>query len=123
VRSLIQEEVASLQAKDIRRAMPRFAPDAFATNLGLLPSLQAVADEAGCSLAQLALAWLLSRSDHIIPIPGTTQPAHLADNLGAMTLRLNAAQMATLDALMAPAGITGERYNAASQAEVDTEAY
>jgi aryl-alcohol dehydrogenase-like predicted oxidoreductase len=115
-------EVDTLDAKDIRRSMPRFAPAAYATNLGLLPALRSVAQEVGCSLAQLALAWLLNRSDNIIPIPGTTQPHHLSENLGAADLLLSAAQMATLDQLLTPQRVVGARYNPATQAEVDTEA-
>ncbi len=114
-------EVDTLDAKDIRRSMPRFAPAAYAANLGLLPALHSVAEEVGCSPAQLALAWLLSRSDQIIPIPGTTQADHLSENLGAADLRLSAAQMATLDHLMTPQRVVGARYNPATQAEVDTE--
>jgi aryl-alcohol dehydrogenase-like predicted oxidoreductase len=116
-------DVASLDAKDIRRSMPRFAPDAYAANLLLLPPLQAVADEAGCSLAQLALAWLLAQGEHIIPIPGTTQLAHLMDNLGAASVVLRPEQLRRLDALMAPTRIVGQRYNAATQTEIDTEAF
>ncbi len=114
-------EVRQLQANDIRRAMPRFAPAHYAANLALLPAVQAVADEVGCSLAQLALAWLLHRSDSIIPIPGTTSAAHLADNLGAAEVRLNAAQMSQLNAMFGPGQVQGERYNAATAQEVDTE--
>ena len=65
-------DVATLDAKDIRRTMPRFAPDNYAANLKLLPPYKALAKEAGCTPAQLALAWLLHKAPHIIPIPGTT---------------------------------------------------
>ena len=65
-------DVSTLDAKDIRRTMPRFAPDNYARNLGLLPPYLALAQEAGCSPAQLALAWLLHKGEDLIPIPGTT---------------------------------------------------
>ena len=69
-------DVSTLDAKDIRRAMPRFSPDNYAANLKLLPAYKAVARDAGCSPAQLALAWLLHKAPHIIPIPGTTSVEH-----------------------------------------------
>ncbi|HCE94386.1 MAG TPA: aldo/keto reductase, partial [Acidovorax sp.] len=65
-------DVSTLDAKDIRRAMPRFAPEAYAANLKLLDGYQAIARDVGCTPAQLALAWLLHQGEHIIPIPGTT---------------------------------------------------
>ena len=116
-------DVSGFDAKDIRRAMPRFAPVAYAANLGLLDGVAQVAQEAGCSLAQLALAWLLQRAAHIIPIPGTTQTGHLDENLGALDVRLSPAQMQRLDALMNRHTVQGPRYNAATQAEIDTEEF
>lgn len=116
-------EVSGLDAKDIRRAMPRFAPANYAENLTLLDGLAEVAREAGCTLAQLALAWLLHRGEHILPIPGTTRVAHLEENLGALRVSLTPAQMQRLDTLMPPDRVAGARYNAATQTEVDTEEF
>ncbi len=116
-------EVATLDAKDIRRSMPRFTPENYAANLRLLPGLKAIAQEAGCTLAQLAIAWLLQQGDHVIPIPGTTRIAHLDDDLAAANVQLSPAVLAQLDALMAPRAITAGRYNAQSQSEVDTEEF
>ena len=113
--------VTALDAKDIRRSMPRFEPANYAANLQLLPPYQAIATEAGCTPAQLALAWLLHRGDHIIPIPGTTSLAHLAEDLAAVDVKLSPAVMAKLDALINQKTVTGGRYNAQSQSEVDTE--
>ncbi len=114
-------DVTTLDAKDIRRGMPRFAPDHYAANLALLTPYAAIAAEVGCSPAQLALAWLLHRAPHIVPIPGTVNPAHLAENLGAADVVLPADVMARLDALFTPQAISGPRYNAQNQAEIDTE--
>ena len=116
-------DVATFDAKDIRRAMPRFAPAAYAANLALLGPVQGLAHEVGCTVAQLALAWLLHRAPHIVPIPGTTQLAHLQDNLQAARIQLTPAHMARLDAACSPGAIQGARYNAATQAEVDTEEF
>jgi len=116
-------DVATLDAKDIRRSMPRFAPDHFAANLRLLPAYAALAGEAGCSPAQLALAWLLHQGDHIIPIPGTTRVEHLLDNMGAVNVRLDAGLIARLDALINEKTVAGNRYSAQANSEVDTEVF
>lgn len=116
-------DVSTLDAKDIRRAMPRFAPEAYAANLKLLEGYRAIAREVGCTPAQLALAWLLHRGEHIIPIPGTTRVEHLHDDLGAVDVRLDAGTLARLDALINERTVTGERYNAQNAGEVDTETF
>ncbi len=116
-------DVSTLDAKDIRRNMPRFEPANYAANLQLLPAYQAVASEAGCTPAQLALAWLLHRGEHIIPIPGTASLAHLAEDLAAADVKLSPAIMARLDVLINEKTVTGSRYNAQSQSEVDTETF
>ena len=112
-----------LDAKDIRRSMPRFAPDNFAANQKWLPAYHALAQEAGCSPAQLALAWLLHKADHIIPIPGTTSMAHLRDNLGAVDVKLDAGLLMRLETLINQNTVAGNRYNAQANSEVDTEVF
>jgi aryl-alcohol dehydrogenase-like predicted oxidoreductase len=116
-------DVSTLDAKDIRRNMPRFEPANYAANLRLLPGYKALAREAGCTPAQLALAWLLHQGDHIIPIPGTTSVEHLREDLGAAGVRLDASLLARLDAHINQQTVTGHRYNAQSRQEVDTEDY
>lgn len=114
-------DVGTLDAKDIRRQMPRFEPAHYAANLKLLDGHGELAREAGCTMAQLALAWLLHRAPHVIPIPGTTSVAHLAENLKAGDVALTADQVARLDALINQRTVAGPRYSAATQAEIDTE--
>jgi aryl-alcohol dehydrogenase-like predicted oxidoreductase len=116
-------DVATLDAKDIRRAMPRFEPAAYAENLKLLAGFDALAAEAGCTPAQLALAWLLARGEQVVPIPGTTSLAHLRENLGAAEVTLDAALIARLDAQVNEHTVTGQRYSAASRVEVDSEEF
>ncbi len=113
----------SLAAGDIRRHMPRFQGEAFAHNLRLLDGLASLARQAGATPAQLALAWLLSRGEHVLPIPGTTSMAHLEENLGAAALSPDAALMAELETLINPSTVAGARYNPATQAEIDTEEF
>ena len=116
-------DVSGFDAGDIRRTMPRFAPAAYAANLCLLDGVAALADEAGCTQSQLALAWLLGRGEHAVPIPGTTSLAHLEENLGAAEVKLGAEVTARLDALVNRRTVVGGRYAVASQAEVDTEEF
>ncbi|MCW5660604.1 MAG: aldo/keto reductase [Burkholderiaceae bacterium] len=116
-------DVNALEPKDIRRQMPRFAPDNYAANLQKLTRFLAMAGEVGCTPAQLAIAWLLHQGDDIVPIPGTTQLAHLDENLGAANVRLSAQQVAYIGALLHDRTVAGARYSAASQSEVDTEQF
>ena len=114
-------DVSGFGVKDIRRGMPRFDPEHYAVNLALLEPYGVIAQEIGCTPAQLALAWLLARAEHVVPIPGTTDATHLSENLAADRVQLPPAAMARLDALFAPSAISGPRYNATTQAEIDTE--
>jgi aryl-alcohol dehydrogenase-like predicted oxidoreductase len=116
-------DVATLDAKDIRRAMPRFAPENYAVNLQIVEASAALAAQSGCTPAQLALAWLLARDPRIVPIPGTTSTAHLLENLAAARRDVDAGVLQRLDALFERRRIVGARYNAATQAEIDTEEF
>ncbi len=112
---------SQFEGKDIRSAMPRFQGENWKQNLVLLGEFEDVAAEVGCTPAQLALAWLLHRAPHIVPIPGTKELDHLEENVGALEVSLTPEVMATLDALINPKTVVGPRYNAATQAEIDTE--
>ena len=116
-------DVTTLDAKDIRRSMPRFAPENYARNLTLLPTYETLAQEAGCTPVQLALAWLLSRGEHVIPLPGTTSMNHLRENVSAGDVELSASVLARVDALINQHTVTGGRYGAQSESEVDTERF
>lgn len=112
-----------LEAKDIRRQMPRFEPANYERNLALLPEYRRIADDAGCTPAQLALAWLLAKGGHILPIFGTRQPAHLDENAGSAPVKLDRGIVERLDALINQQSVAGPRYNAATQEEIDTETF
>jgi aryl-alcohol dehydrogenase-like predicted oxidoreductase len=116
-------DVSTLDAKDIRRGMPRFAPETYARNLALLPTYEALAREAGCTPVQLALAWLLSRGEHVIPLPGTTRIEHLRENLAAGSLKLSVDVLERAGALINQHTVNGGRYGAQSESEVDTERF
>ena len=116
-------DLTAFDAKDIRKAMPRFTPDNYAANLKLFGPYQQLAKEAGCSPAQLALAWLLHKDAHIIPIPGTTSVAHLLDDLGSAQVKLGADLIAKLNELINENTVVGDRYNDQANSEVDTEVF
>ena len=116
-------DVSALDAKDIRRSMPRFAPDNHAANQKLLPGYHALAREAACSPAQLALAWLLHQGNDLIPIPGTTSVEHLMDDLGAVDVKLSADLMARVEALINERTVSGPRYSDAMQRTIETEMF
>jgi aryl-alcohol dehydrogenase-like predicted oxidoreductase len=111
----------ALTPQDLRRNMPRFAEPHFSVNLTLLAGFRRIAHEAGCTPAQLALAWLLHKAPHVVPIPGTSSIAHLEENLGAARVHLDDELLARAEALINPATVSGARYNAGTQAEIDTE--
>jgi aryl-alcohol dehydrogenase-like predicted oxidoreductase len=114
-------DVSGLDAKDIRRGMDRFQGDHFIANLKLQDSYARIAQQVGCSQAQLALSWLLHRAPHIVTIPGTTHAAHMQENFAAQNISLNTETMGQLDALINPQSVKGMRYDSQSQSEVDTE--
>ena len=116
-------DVAALDAKDIRRTMPRFSPENYAKNAALLPAYNAIAAEVGCTPSQLAIAWLLHQGDDILPIPGTRSVEHLQDDLGASDVKLSADVLARLDALINQRSVHGDRYNDQANREVDTEVF
>ena len=103
--------------------MPRFEPAAYASNLRLWQGVQSLAQRAGCTPAQLSLAWVLSKGEHGVAIPGTTPLPHLRENLAAAAIILAPGTAAELEELLQEGQVLGGRYSAASQAEVDTEQF
>jgi aryl-alcohol dehydrogenase-like predicted oxidoreductase len=104
---------------DFRSALPRFQADAREHNLRLLAKVEEIAAEAGCSPAQLALAWLLHQGDDVAPIPGTKRIPYLEENAAAADIELTAEQLSALEAAVPPGAVQGERYPAASMTTVE----
>ena len=103
---------------DRRRDYPRFQGENLTRNLDLIETLRDLASAKGCSPAQIALAWLLSRSDHVVAIPGTQRIDHLEANAAAAEIRLTAKEVIVLDAAF-PSGVAhGARYAAGHMAAV-----
>jgi aryl-alcohol dehydrogenase-like predicted oxidoreductase len=116
-------DVSGFDAKDIRRAMPRFQPENYAANLRLLDGYVKIAHEVGVTQAQLAYAWLLARGEHVVALQGTTSMDHLQENMRALDIALSADVIARLDQLINQKTVVGPRYNEANRVEVDTEEY
>jgi aryl-alcohol dehydrogenase-like predicted oxidoreductase len=99
-----------IAADDYRRVSPRFQGENFERNLPLLNKVRVLAAEIGCTPAQLALAWVLSQGDDIVPIPGTKRRKYLEENIAALSIRLSRAQLAELDAEFPVNAAAGDRY-------------
>ncbi|WP_329459894.1 aldo/keto reductase [Streptomyces sp. NBC_01497] len=103
---------SDLADEDFRRGQPRFAPTALARNQELLRRLRPLAVRLGLTLAQLGLAWLHHQGAGVVPIPGTSDPAHLTENLSAATVHLHEDDLAAV-ARAAALPVYGERYTPA----------
>lgn len=112
-----------LEDSDLRHGMPRFNAENYPKNLALLAKVKQVADAEGCTLAQLANAWVIQQNDCIVSIPGTKNLEHLAENFSAMKVTLSADALTKLDEIMQPSAIAGPRYNATTQLDIDTEEF
>jgi aryl-alcohol dehydrogenase-like predicted oxidoreductase len=102
--------VEDLAEDDFRRRSPRFQGANFAKNLELVDAVAAMAQDRGCTPAQLALAWVLAQGDDMVPIPGTRSIARLEENLGAADVRLDDAALARLESISPKDKVAGERY-------------
>lgn len=100
-----------LPANDFRRGLPRFEDGKLGTNLALVDRLSALAAARGRSPAQLALAWLLSQGEDLVPIPGTKRRKYLEENVGAVDLPLSARDRAEIEAAVPRTAVVGERYS------------
>jgi len=103
---------------DYRTQMqPRFQPENIESNLKLVETIKDIAAQKGCVAAQVALAWVLDRGDHVVPITGTTKIANLKTNLGALDCRLTEDDRATLNKLADQ--VLGDRYSPGEMASIN----
>ena len=98
-------------ADDFRRNLPRFQAETMRKNQLLLERLQQVATRYDATLAQIALAWVMSKGEDIVPIPGARKIAHLRDNAGAANITLSPEDILTIEDIFTPDNVTGLRYN------------
>jgi aryl-alcohol dehydrogenase-like predicted oxidoreductase len=95
---------------DFRKFLPRFSGDNFGRNLELVDRVRDLAAAKGCTPGQLALAWVLSRGDDVVPIPGTKRRSYLEENVAAADLSLDPAELAAVDEVFPPDVTAGDRY-------------
>jgi len=112
-----------LEDGDLRKNMPRFHKENYDKNMALFAKYKVIADNVGCTPAQLAIAWTLAKAPHIIPIPGTRHTDYVVENFGAMDVTLDEATVSALDELINQDTVAGPRYPAGVQVEIDTEEF
>lgn len=111
----------SLGADDFRAANPRFTGENLVHNLALVEALQALAEAKGVTVAQIAIAWVLSRSQNVVPLVGARRRDRLAEALGAVELRLTAEDLAQIEVTIPKGAAAGARYDARRLASLDSE--
>jgi aryl-alcohol dehydrogenase-like predicted oxidoreductase len=104
---------------DFRKNHPRFQGENFQKNLDLVREVEKMAQEKGCTTAQLALAWVLAQGEDIVPIPGTKHVKYLDENIGALQVELSDEDLKRLDEILPPGAAAGERYHAQGMAALN----
>jgi aryl-alcohol dehydrogenase-like predicted oxidoreductase len=114
----VVEDSNTMAENDARRRHPRFAADNIAANLALVDGLKAIAARKDCTPGQLVLAWLLAQGDDIVPIPGTKRTTRLEENIGALAVRLSAADLTAIEQAVPAGAVAGLRYPEAQMKSV-----
>src|SRR5450755_4233382 len=104
------DENAKFDSSDFRSTLPRFTPEALAANQALIQLLTGIGDRKKATSAQIALAWLLARKSWIVPIPGTTKPHRLDENLGALNVELTTEDLREIEGASSKINVEGARY-------------
>jgi aryl-alcohol dehydrogenase-like predicted oxidoreductase len=112
-------DLNNLKENDFRKSLPRYQQEYAENNTHLAAGFAVIAQNKACTPSQLALAWILSQGDQIIPIPGTKRRKYLIENVGAVDIVLNAKDLAEIEALLAKYPNTGGRYNEGALKLVD----
>ena len=107
--------------RDMRHLLPRFQGENLERNLRLVAALEEIAEELGATVPQLALAWVLSRGEDIVPLVGSRTRDQLADALGALDLQLTPEQLERIERVVPPDAAAGSRYGDAQMADLDSE--
>jgi len=103
------DEHTAFDKTDFRTVVPRFTPEALKANMALVDLVRGVATRKAATPAQIALAWLLAKKPWIVPIPGTTKPHRLRENLGAMELELSVSELHEIDTAVSKIPLQGAR--------------
>jgi aryl-alcohol dehydrogenase-like predicted oxidoreductase len=112
---------ADRQGRDFRSHLPRFTGENLERNLALVEALRAVAEGAGATVAQVAIAWVLGRGQDVVPLVGARRRDRLTESLGAVHLELSAADLAAIEAAVPADAVAGTRYDPAQMAFLDSE--
>jgi aryl-alcohol dehydrogenase-like predicted oxidoreductase len=121
-RGLISDHaLAGNPVGEIRSRMPRFQAENLARNRALVEALQAIAREKNCTTAQLAIAWVASRGNDVIPLVGAKRPDQIMNAIDALNVRLSAADLTRIEAAVPPTAVAGARYGAALMTHLDSE--
>ena len=104
---------------DFRKHHPRFVGEAYEQNLKLVENLESIATGLNVSVAQLALAWVLSRGDDVVPIPGTKRTKWLLENIAASDIHLSAETLAAVEAAVPRGAVVGDRYHASGMKTIN----
>jgi len=117
----IKDPETDLEEHDMRRGMPRFQGEDFRHNTALLEEFGAIATDNGCTMAQLALAWVLAQGETLVPIPGTKHVAFVEENAGAGDLEVPEADLERAGRLINAETVAGPRYSKAGMISLDPE--
>ncbi|MBC9726842.1 aldo/keto reductase [Streptomyces sp. TRM68367] len=110
-----------LAANDFRAYSPRFQGDNYRHNLTMVESLRKIAEQKGATVAQIAIAWVLSRGEDIVPLIGARTRVRLTESLGALDVTLDAADLAAIESAVPADAAAGTRYDARQMAMLDSE--
>jgi aryl-alcohol dehydrogenase-like predicted oxidoreductase len=116
-----KERADTLAAGDFRASAPRFTGENLDRNLALVETLRTLADAKSATVAQIAIAWALSRGDDIVPLVGARRRERLAEALGALDVQLGADDLAQIEKAIPADAAAGERYQAEQMAILDSE--
>jgi aryl-alcohol dehydrogenase-like predicted oxidoreductase len=116
-----KEHAETLAPHDFRASAPRFTGENLERNLALVEALRALAEAKGATVAQIAIAWVLSRGDDVVPLVGARRRERLVEALGALELELGPADLAQIEEAIPADAVAGERYQAEQMAILDSE--
>ena len=101
---------SELPENDFRRAIPRFQGDNYQKNLELAEYVRTLSEQKGAAPSQIALAWVMSQGESIVPIPGTKKVSRIEENLGSLSVSFTPEEMSAINAKLDSIVITGARY-------------
>jgi aryl-alcohol dehydrogenase-like predicted oxidoreductase len=108
-------------ATDFRSHAPRFSGANLDRNLALVEAIRGIADGKGATVAQIAVAWVLSRGEHVVPLVGARTRERLAESIGALDVELSADDLDAIEAAVPPDAVAGDRYDMQQMAVLDSE--